>query len=216
MTQRNVNGPSGTIDETRFAVSIGNATYPNADESLVAWRKTMKIDMTELAKWMESTILETTIGKRAGTPITFQMPVKDLPLVSLVKMLIYGAQRWINDPIGGKDVTLEEKTRLVREFLPTVMDGTWVHAARKNAATGVSQFVNEARRMYRADLDKPERKRLDAMPDHGVAEMDAAIAKLGEAFAAEVYAKIAADEVAARAETERKARVAAMKHNVEV
>lgn len=174
----------------------------------------MKITNEEFSAWAESATLEVRLGARSGNPKTWVIPVKDLPMVSLAKAASYGFTQWIVDRVAGDDI--EEAKKETEIFLAKVLDGSWVHEARKNAAPPIDEFTNVARKMVLATLGKADRKRMAELPDKGVKELDAEIAKLGEPFAVMVRArmdKIAQEEAA---EAALRAKIAAMRQAVEV
>src|SRR5574343_170154 len=64
---------------------------------------------TQVEDFLAHLVCETTIGKRAENEEarTFEIKIGDLPLVSLERLIAYGAQRFVNDKLGGSDKDLK-------------------------------------------------------------------------------------------------------------
>lgn len=96
----------------------------------------------------DTMVLETTIGKRAGTPKTFQFTLGDFPPVAVEKFLRYGFQRVFNDAVGGEDTTHEEKIAEVAAMIERFKKGDVGRAPRES----VDALTNECRIVLRAHL----------------------------------------------------------------
>lgn len=82
------------------------------DAALLAW-----------AKEFRGLQLGTTIGKRAGAPITLAYSVGELPAVSVANVMAYGGQRKVNDGIGGADTSIEDKVKAARVTIDQLKAG---------------------------------------------------------------------------------------------
>lgn len=126
-------------------------------------------DAQSLFAMFDGLALETTIAKQA----TFRVDASDLPLVSIRKALTYGFQRWLNDRVGGSDLTPETKIAETELFLATVLDGSWIDGARTRKAP-IDVETNVRRKVVLAALSKADRKTLAEMDDEKrVAKIDA-------------------------------------------
>jgi hypothetical protein len=97
-----------------------------------------KYNAESLFKMVTELVAEVTIGKRAedGDAKTFQVHVKDMVLPALEKVIRYGIQRAVNDPIGGKNKTLADKLEAAEDIILSWYSGEF--KARKNAAPKLS------------------------------------------------------------------------------
>lgn len=97
---------------------------------------------------LNETIFETTIGKRSGEGKTFQVNVADLPTVSVERLLAYGVQRYINDKLGGSDMTLEAKIEGAESIIQALKDGN----VGRTVGVSVDDETKEARKIARAHI----------------------------------------------------------------
>lgn len=122
-------------------------------------------------------ILETTIGKRDGTPKTFQALLSEFPPSAVESFLRYGFQRKFNDAVGGADkfASFEKKIEAVESMMEAFKAGDIGRAHR----VGVDPFVNECRIVLRAYLKKNE-KALWATKKHDPDDINAWLDKLAQ------------------------------------
>lgn len=67
--------------------------------------------------------LTTTLGKRAGEPTSISVRVAELPANVLERVLAYGFQRFINDPIGGADTPIADKVKAAKDMIERMKRG---------------------------------------------------------------------------------------------
>jgi hypothetical protein len=103
---------------------------------------------------VETIVAEVTIGKRAedGDAKTFQVNVAEMHFAALEKVIRYGIQRAVNDPIGGKDKTLADKFEAAEDIILSWYSGEF--KARKNAAPKLSDEAAFKRAFVLAELKK--------------------------------------------------------------
>lgn len=146
---------------------------------------------------LSALMLETTIGARQDGGKTFQLAANRLHESSFIKVLEYGFQRWLNDRVGGKDTTLEDKIADTSIFLAKVEDGTWKIIAKTRDTVDLRTRI--ARKLVMAKLPKDKRKELaESEKDSVNAFLDAVIAKNAEALAPKIDAEIARLEAEAK------------------
>lgn len=68
-------------------------------------------------------VLSVTIGKKAKTPHTLTCALADLPDNALERLLAYGFQRFINDPIGAGDLSVEDRVAAARKAIENLKNG---------------------------------------------------------------------------------------------
>lgn len=96
------------------------------------------MDSADFLAKVSAIVAEVTIGKRAedGDAKTFQVNVAEMHFAALEKVIRYGVQRSVNDPIGGKDKTLADKLEMAEDIILSWYSGEF--KARKNAAPKLS------------------------------------------------------------------------------
>lgn len=122
--------------------------------------------------------LVTVLGARSGQNHPIVALVRDLPQVSVERLLRYGFQRFVNDGLGGADVSLEDKITDAKKKIEALKKGEV--AQRKNVLATVDLVAREAYKLLRADLkksNKPFYDKLNALPEKDqIAKMDAILA----------------------------------------
>jgi len=128
-----------------------------------------------------------TIGKRAGNPISTEIPLGDFPEAAWLKIMTYGAQRTFNDSVGGADIDQETKVANVREMIENFKQGI----VGRVAAEGVDPVTAGVRTIMRAKVKKAVDEKtwakfeaLDAKDQN--AKLDEQFAKQTDAFRAKV------------------------------
>lgn len=146
-------------------------------------------------------VLETTIGKRDGTPKTFQAKLSEFPPAAVESFLRYGFQRKFNDAVGGTDkfASFEKKIEAVESMMEAFKAGDIGRAHR----VGVDPLVNECRIVLRSHLKKNNKalwatKKNDE-PDDLNAWLDLIAAKRSNAWVIEAAQKALAAKRDAKA-----------------
>lgn len=149
----------------------------------------------ELWTLFEGLLLESEIGKRSGNGKVFQAKATDLHLTSVEKALRYGFQRWLNDRVGGSDITDADKHTDTELFLAKVMDGTWRHEAKAKGVDTATQYNRKAAiQIWKDNKTNPKVKAWLALKgDELVAAIDGFIVKNAESVATRADALRQAD-----------------------
>lgn len=104
----------------------------------------------ELFDAVNGLTLSVTLGKRGGNPTRIAYAAKDLPVVSIVRLLTYGGQRYINDHVGGSDTALADKVKAAEVLVQQLRDGITGRIARE----GIDAVTKQARVFAAARLRK--------------------------------------------------------------
>ena len=117
-----------------------------------------------LFAFLSDMVCETTIGKRADgeESRTFQVAVKDLPPVSLHRVLAYGIQRFVNDKIGGADKDMATKTAMASDIIVDLYAGT---VSKRRSAEPEDTLANFRIAALRNVLGKESWKKVSARAD---------------------------------------------------
>lgn len=135
---------------------------------------------------LEVTFASKKAGKRE--PVSFA----DLPLASQEAVIRYGAQRFINDKLGGADVTQEEAEKKFDEIMKQLKAGWVDRRGQGGGAQTLDPVEREARNLAKGRVK-------DALKAKGIALKDVSKDKLEE-FIEQVLAKYG-EELRKKAET---------------
>ncbi len=151
-----------------------------------------------LFAFLTDMVCETTIGKRADgeESRTFQVAVKDLPPVSLHRVLAYGIQRFVNDKIGGADKDMATKTAMASDIIVDLYAGT---VSKRRSAEPEDTLANFRIAALRNVLGKESWRKVSARADKADV-IKALLVKLAEKVEPEAEKLLAASlEAKARA-----------------
>lgn len=93
-------------------------------------------------------VCTTTLGKRAGEPVTIGCHVADLPANAVEKIFRYGFQRIFNDAVGGAGTSTEDKVKAAKDMLERFKRGE----VGRTPAEIVDEVTAEARKIMNVRL----------------------------------------------------------------
>lgn len=104
-----------------------------------------------------------TIGKRAGNPISTEIPLADFPEAAWLKIMTYGAQRTFNDAVGGSDTDQKEKVATVRKMIDDFKKGIVGRAASEGVDAVTAGIRAVIKSKLKAGLPKEKWEKFDAL-----------------------------------------------------
>ena len=128
-----------------------------------------------------------TIGKRAGTPQSTEIPLGEFPEAAILKIMAYGAQRVFNDAVGGSDTDQAAKVATVRKMIDDFKKGIVGRAASEGVDAVTAGIRAVIKSKLKAGLPKEKWAKFEALDAKAQnTKLDEYIAKQGEEFQTKV------------------------------
>lgn len=128
-----------------------------------------------------------TVGKRAGNPVSTEIPLATFPEAAWLKIVSYGAQRTFNDAIGGSDTDQADKVKQVRAMIADYAKGIVGRQAAEGVDAVTAGIRNVMKAKLKANLKGDKLAKFEAMEGKELGEtLDKAFAAQGEAFQTKV------------------------------